>query len=61
MGYNMTDEEIKKCDSVEKLTKLGVPLNSALVINGVSKDLYQQYINEKLKEDIPDVLKDIFK
>lgn len=39
MGYNMTDEEIKKCDS----------------------DLYQQYINEKLKEDIPDVLKDIFK
>ena len=46
MGYNMTDEEIKKCDSVEKLTKLGVPLNSALVINGVSKDLYQQYISK---------------
>jgi len=57
----MEEKDRKKCDSVEKLTKLGVPLDSALVINGVSKDLYQQYLNEKLKEDIPDVLKDIFK
>ena len=57
----MEDRDLKKCDSVEKLLKLNVPLESALVINGVSKEVWRKYKSKNLINNIPDPLREMFK
>ena len=55
----ITQAEKECCKNAQKLSQT-MPLQTALLLCGIPKEVWDEYETELLADDIPDVLKDIF-
>lgn len=55
----LSEEQKKKCENVQRLSRT-MPLSTALLLCGASKEEYREYESSRLAEMFPEDLKNIF-